>query len=63
MKMLHGTQLSFIQLGGGVAVGVNTEQRKYYTLFWGSRFGWSSIVVCTMDDHTSLFPVNIKVAQ
>jgi hypothetical protein len=30
--MLHGTQLSFIQLGGGIAVGVHTKRRKYYTL-------------------------------
>ena len=30
--MLHCIQLSFIQLGGGIAVGVNTEQKKFYTL-------------------------------
>jgi len=30
--MLHHTQLSFIQLGGGIAVGVYAEQKKYYSL-------------------------------
>lgn len=30
--MLHHVQLSFIQLGGGIAVGINAEQKKFYTL-------------------------------
>ena len=30
--MLHRIQLSFLQLGGGIAVGVHAEQRKFYTL-------------------------------
>jgi len=29
---LHHTQLSLIQLSGAIAVGVNTKQRKYYSL-------------------------------
>ena len=31
-EILHCIQLSFIQLGGGIAVGVNAEQKKFYTL-------------------------------
>jgi hypothetical protein len=31
-KMLHCTQLSFIQLGGGIAVGIKVQQTKYYSL-------------------------------
>ena len=31
-KILHGAKLSFIQLGGGIAVGVYKEQKKYYSL-------------------------------
>ena len=31
-KILCHTQLSFIQLGGGIAVGVYAEQKKYYSL-------------------------------
>jgi hypothetical protein len=48
--MLNGIQLSFIQLGGGIAVGVYTEQRKYYTLLGGAKLmvtEWSSIAVWT----------------
>ena len=30
--MLHRTQLSFIQLGGGIAIGVQAEQEKYYSV-------------------------------
>jgi hypothetical protein len=46
--MLHGTQLSFIQLGGGIALGVHTEQGKYFTLLpqpQRAAFIWSSIAV------------------
>ena len=31
-KKLHGTKLSFIQLGGGIAMGVQQKQTKYYSL-------------------------------
>ena len=31
-KNLHCTQLSLIQLGGGIAVGVELQQTKYYSL-------------------------------
>ena len=54
VKMLHSTQLSFIQLGGGIAMGVHAEQRKYYTLFWGARpmvFEWSAVAVWTTTPH------------
>jgi hypothetical protein len=30
--MLHGTKLSFIQLGGEIMVGVYQQQKKYYSL-------------------------------
>ena len=56
-EFLHGTQLSFIQLGAGMAVGVHGEQKKYYTLFWGSRaivFKWSTLAVWTT---TQYFPI------
>jgi len=31
-EILYGAQLSFIQLGGGIAVGVYAEEKKIYTL-------------------------------
>ena len=31
--MLHGTQLSLIQLGGGIATGVQGKQTNYYSSF------------------------------
>ena len=31
-EILNNTQLSFIQLGGGIAIGVYAEQKKSYTL-------------------------------
>ena len=49
--MLHGTQLSLIQLGGGVAVGVFTERGKdYSSLLVGKTgvFEWSSLIVWTI---------------
>ena len=30
--MLYRTQLSFIQLGGGIAVGIQVQQTKYYSV-------------------------------
>jgi len=30
--MLHDTQLSFIQLGGGIAVGVQAAREKYFSV-------------------------------
>ena len=30
--VLHCTRLSFIQLGGGIAVGVQMQQTKYHSL-------------------------------
>jgi hypothetical protein len=50
VKILHGTQLSFIQLGGGIASGVYTERKKYYTLLGGAKLmalEWSGIAVWT----------------
>ena len=49
-KKYHGTQLSFIQLGGGIAFGVHTKRQKYYTLLpdaKSSALGWSSLAVWT----------------
>jgi len=49
-KMLHGTQLSFIQLGGGITVAVQLERKKYHTLVWDNKptvSEWSSIIVWT----------------
>ena len=31
-EILRGTQLSFIQLGSGIAIGVYAKQEKSYTL-------------------------------
>jgi hypothetical protein len=50
--MLHGTQLSFIQLGGGIGVGVYSERSKYYTSLPDAKTsasvsGWSIIAVWT----------------
>ena len=33
-KILHRTQLSFIQLGGGIVVGVEGKQKNRYSLFY-----------------------------
>ena len=62
VKMLNSTQLSFIQLGGGVAVGVYTEQRKCYTLLGGAKLmvsEWSSIAVRTTTQVCSQLSNNI----
>jgi hypothetical protein len=56
VNILHGTQLSFIQLGGGIAFGVSLERKKYYTLlrdgeliaFERSTIGvWTTTQVCS----------------
>ena len=32
LKMSYHTQLSFIQLGGGIAIGIQGEREKYYSV-------------------------------
>jgi hypothetical protein len=57
--MLHGTQLSFIQLGGGIATGVDTERRKYYKLLEITKLtaiDWSTIAVWTTTEVCSQLP-------
>ena len=59
--MFHGTQLSFIQLGGGIAVGIYGDEKKYYTSLGVTKMMafklWSTTAICHMDNHASLFPI------
>jgi hypothetical protein len=62
VKMLHVTQLSFIQLGAGIADGIHVEQKKYYTALWSTRptvFQWTSIAVWTTTQVCSQFSNDI----
>ena len=58
VKILHDTQLSCIQRGGGIAASVYTERGKYYTLLggavakmmafeWGIMAVWTTTQVCS----------------
>ena len=64
--MLYGTQLSFIQLCGGLATGVVTERRQYYKLLEVAKLAaldLSTIAVCTITQFCSHYLIRISPAD